>query len=573
MSGAVVKIHFNAVVAQMVNPDQDTRLIASEILSYKVAGSEHMKSFASKSWDGYSSLYKMSSNSFPAGFVRYLKRKLEKRGCRVVLKRTAPRVAPLGPEQPVVDSFPFTEKYSYQFETVDRLVNLGAMIAQVATGGGKSRIFKIACARINRPTLFLTTRKTLMYQMAAQMKDQGRELGIMGDGEWTPTETGVNFAIVDTLATRLQKPSLEEEIGVIVERISSEIEAVTGKILEKKGMNISDNMLKHAPKQVQEKVAAYRKAIEDKMWAKHPRSEIAKQAQAKLKIKESRRQDVIKILRKMEFVALEEAHEVSATGFYDIMNQCRAADYRLALTATPFMKDDQEANMRLMAVTGPIGIRISEKQLIDLGILAKPYFYYFEPENPKGLFRGSGWQKAYKVGIVESAPRNNFIIKETVRAASYGLPVMTLVQQTAHGRLLKKMLNEAGVKTEFISGECKQATRQKALNKLKDGEIQCLIGSTILDVGVDVPAVGVVVLAGGGKAEVSLRQRIGRGLRAKTTMPNICFVFDFNDRHNNHLSKHSKMRRAVVAETPGFAENVQTNLFQYEKFGLKKLEK
>ncbi|MBH8434009.1 hypothetical protein I8Q59_09430, partial [Acinetobacter baumannii] len=43
----------------------------------------------------------------------------------------------------------------------------------------------------------------------------------------------------------------------------------------------------------------------------------------------------------------------------------------------------------------------------------------------------------------------------------------------------------------------------------------------LLDGGVDVPAVGLIILAGGGKAEVALRQRIGRGLRAKKFGPNV----------------------------------------------------
>jgi superfamily II DNA or RNA helicase len=36
------------------------------------------------------------------------------------------------------------------------------MIAQVATGGGKSNICALTVARIKRPTLFITTRSVLM---------------------------------------------------------------------------------------------------------------------------------------------------------------------------------------------------------------------------------------------------------------------------------------------------------------------------------------------------------------------------------------------------------------------------
>ncbi|MFX5809068.1 helicase-related protein, partial [Acinetobacter baumannii] len=77
-----------------------------------------------------------------------------------------------------------------------------------------------------------------------------------------------------------------------------------------------------------------------------------------------------------------------------------------------------------------------------------------------------------------------------------------------------------------------QGERKSALTELANKDIDVLIGTTILDVGVDVPAVGLIILAGGGKAEVALRQRIGRGLRAKKFGPNVAFIVDFTDQHN-----------------------------------------
>ena len=72
----------------------------------------------------------------------------------------------------------------------------------------------------------------------------------------------------------------------------------------------------------------------------------------------------------------------------------------------------------------------------------------------------------------------------------------------------------------------------------------------------DVPAVGMVILAGGGKAEVALRQRIGRGLRAKKTGPNVAFIVDFSDTFNKKLKEHALERRRVVESTKGFGENI-----------------
>jgi len=98
--------------------------------------------------------------------------------------------------------------------------------------------------------------------------------------------------------------------------------------------------------------------------------------------------------------------------------------------------------------------------------------------------------------------------------------------------------------------------------------IQVLIGSNILDVGVDCPALGMVINAAGGKAEVNLRQRIGRGLRSKKTGPNVCFFLDFTDIHNKHLGKHSATRRGIVQATPGFDENIllDSQDFPYDLF-------
>ncbi|MEI4920497.1 DEAD/DEAH box helicase family protein, partial [Klebsiella pneumoniae] len=51
-----------------------------------------------------------------------------------------------------------------------------------------------------------------------------------------------------------------------------------------------------------------------------------------------RRELVKRFLSSVSLLILEEAHESSGSNFYDIARLCINADYRLALTATPFMK-------------------------------------------------------------------------------------------------------------------------------------------------------------------------------------------------------------------------------------------
>lgn len=510
-----ITIAYNAVNAKLVDADRSAMLLVSKLLSYEVEGADQTTAFKSGHWDGRSSFFEMRLARFPAGFVHLVSQQLTKRGYEVsVLRKPLP--TPNGPERPLFDPFGYTNPdYGYQAEVSDKLVRHGRLIAQIATGGGKSRVAQIVTARIMRPTLFLTTRSVLMYQMKEHyesmlrgltthhdMADAGKHtVGVLGDSVWDPRKF-INVGMVQTLIARLKDPD---------------------------------------PFQPEEKQAE----------------------QARIKA------HTIRLLEMFELVILEEAHEASGNSYYDILSHCKNAHYRLALTATPFMKESGEANMRLMAVSGPIGIRVSEKQLIDSGILAKPYFKYLDiPERPAGLLKRTRWPNCYTIGVVENAARNAAIIKEAVRAVVYKLPIMILVQRKDHGKTLETALRQNGITSKFIFGDSDQATRKAALMALSKGEIQVLIGSTILDVGVDVPAIGMVILAGAGKAEVQLRQRIGRGLRAKKSGPNIALIVDFSDLGNQYLTQHALQRRQIIQDTPGFSENILTEGQDFDFKGL-----
>lgn len=501
---ATLTIAHNAVTARIIGADRDVKLQIQKLLSYKVAGCEMSDLFKSRRWDGRSSFFEWAADKFPAGFVHLVYHNLSRSGHRVNIARK-PFPEPLGPVDPKVDDFPADPLRAYQPEVVDRLLRHGKIIAQVATGGGKSRIAKLAYARIGRMTLFLTTRSILMHQMKDAFEgDMGIKVGVLGDGEWSPRK-GMNVGMVQTLVARLKDPA--------------------------------DNATK-----------------------------AEKAAQLELQAKTR------KLLSMFELVILEEAHEAGGDSYFNILNHCENAHYRLALTGTPFMRDDEEDNMRLMAVAGPVAIRVTEQELIEKGILAKPYFKVIRlKELPDRLRRTTPWQRAYKYGIVENQFRNLAILNEVVRARQHGLTSMVLVQQTAHGDLLRAAMEKAGLRASYIRGENSQDERKREIARLKDGSIDVLIGTNILDVGVDVPAVGVVVLGGGGKAEVALRQRIGRGLRAKKSGPNVCFVVDFHDDGNQHLKDHAKQRHAIIQGTPGFAEGIlpEGADFPYAELGFK----
>ncbi|MBA8881705.1 DEAD/DEAH box helicase [Phyllobacterium myrsinacearum] len=512
---SVILAH-NAVTAQIRNADKSVDAIVSDLLSYNDSSIDG--TFASNVGmvSAYSSFYQMTNHTFPAGFVHLVERTLIKKGYQVRLVRKA-LPEPLGPFSPIVDEFGNDNPdYDFQIKALRSVEKYGRGIIQVATGGGKSKIAKLIMARYRRMTLFITTRGVLLYQMKDQLDALGLNTGLMGDGEMKVTK-GVNLGMVQTLVQALEVPDLARERRAVTK----------SQHLNKK----KDTFI----------------APED----------VGKLAKQRYDEKVAKRNKIIKVLEMMEVVIGEEAHEAGGNSYYEILKYCKNAQIRVALTATPFMRTNAQDNLRLMAAFGSILIKVSEELLIKRGILATPHFKFMSVEGAQGLHRTSPWQRAYKLGYTDNMNMHKAIIRDGLMARKVGLPFMVLVQHTSHGDTLVELMKRVGLRIMFIRGENNQKERKAALTALKNGTIDGLIGTTILDVGVDVPAVGLVMLAGGGKAEVALRQRIGRGLRGKPKgIPNFAFIAMYSANLNTTLREHDAQRRAIIQQTPGFAEGI-----------------
>jgi superfamily II DNA or RNA helicase len=505
---AIVQLARNAVVAKLINPTREVASFVTSLLSYEVESN-------GIGWSGKSSFFDVNTNTFPAGFFYLVQQELTQIG-HMVQPIARPHFEPLGPENPIVDEFGNDNpNYDYQMKALRQVEKHGAGIIRVATGGGKSKIAKLIMARFRRMTLFLTTRGILLYQMDDQLKDIGLNTGQVGDGELRFVR-GVNLGMVQTLVQALEVPDMPKEIRAVV-----------------KSINLSKNKNPDMP-----------------------REQILALAKEKFDAKTRRREAIIKFLALIEVVIGEEAHEAGGTSYYEILRHCKNASIRVALTATPFMKDSAADNMRLMAAFGPVLIDIPESLLIERGILAKPYFKFVDCKPPLVLRKSSPFERAYTLGYID----NNFMLEDMLfdaqNAAERDLPILTLIARKKHGDNVLSFYRERDLRFEFLKGEDDQKARRAQLDRMVEGKLNGIIGTTILDVGVDVPAIGLVQLAGGMKAEVSLRQRVGRGLRAKKVGPNIACIADYSVNLNNTLRDHARQRYNIIQRTPGFVEGI-----------------
>lgn len=238
----------------------------------------------------------------------------------------------------------------------------------------------------------------------------------------------------------------------------------------------------------------------------------------------------------LDCVIIDEFHHASAATYQEVNEKhLRNCYYRIGMTATNFRNDGSD--LALEAVLSEVLYEYTIKQAIADGFLIRPKFHIEETS----LEARSTYQKEYKEGIVENEERNDLIAQIAEHHAADS--VIILVQQIEHGEKLKDMIPSA----TFLHGDEKDSVRVNVMNDYRKGKIKCLIGTSVIGEGVDLPRASILILAGGGKAKSAVMQNVGRVLRpfeGKTT----AIVYDFTDTGSSYLEEHSKLRQEIYQQ-------------------------
>ena len=131
------------------------------------------------------------------------------------------------------------------------------------------------------------------------------------------------------------------------------------------------------------------------------------------------------------------------------------------------------------------------------------------------------------------------------------------LQRQQHGKTLEDMLNKKGRLAKFIYGESSMTDRAWTLDQFEAGALDVLIGSSILQEGIDIPCITALINASAGKSSSSYYQKIGRAIRThKEGNKTRAIVVDFVD-SVKWLDKHSKERIRVLKTEPLYQVKIQ----------------
>jgi superfamily II DNA or RNA helicase len=249
--------------------------------------------------------------------------------------------------------------------------------------------------------------------------------------------------------------------------------------------------------------------------------------------------------RPIDIVMVDESHHVPADSYIALLRKTKCP-VRIGFTGT--VRDDQEGMMKSMGILGDVIYDYPYQQAVSDGYLSQAYIKMLQPETCLQTAQNGAYRDVYNMGIIHHQNRNELIVREArgfVR--ENGLTCLVQVKETQHGELLAGMF---GDDAEYIHGGTSREQRLAVKNELKIGKIKIVICSPIWDEGIDLPDLGAIIVAGGGKSSIKSIQKVGRGLR-KTKEKDVVQVVDFYDNSHRYLRSHSR-ERVRIYESRGW---------------------
>ena len=246
-------------------------------------------------------------------------------------------------------------------------------------------------------------------------------------------------------------------------------------------------------------------------------------------------------MRELDIVVVDEAHLFGGDGNsqYTLIMRNTLAPVRIGLTGTA-PDPEKEVGMVLEGMLGPVIEKVSYEEGNRVGILSNVKFEFIRVPKRPALGDLKQYDEIHQNALVENRQRNLLILDKVAELIGRGMTVLVFINQIAQGRCLQELASLLDLDVLFIQGSTENEVREEVKQGIIDGEIRCVISSKIWREGVNIPNLGAVILAAGGKAELSNLQSIGRGLRSADGKEHAVIV-DLLDPYR-YLAEHTVQR-------------------------------
>jgi superfamily II DNA or RNA helicase len=234
------------------------------------------------------------------------------------------------------------------------------------------------------------------------------------------------------------------------------------------------------------------------------------------------------------------------------------AFFRFSFTATP--KREAGDTIVQVGLFGPILHEYRYKEAVADGYVTPVNVFIVKlPRCRVKSLPVEPYAPFYREMIVDNVVRNDVLADIAVACINTGKSTLGIAQQIDHAinlsDLIKQKLvmsgwsnTDAARQVDYVHGQDPDRLQKKDL--FENRTIKCLIGTSLYDEGIDIHAISAVILAGGGRSERAVLQRVGRGQRLDIGKHTL-IVFDLWDDFHHKPLQHSK-RRLEIFKKEGY---------------------
>lgn len=472
----------------------------NKVLTVEVPGHEHMPLFKRGDWDGFKHYFEWKPRRFRRGLLGLVQRNT---GLKIEILETDVDAAVVPPVPLLeVDGKKFGEGREYQPGTLVALLAARGGIAHLATNAGKTAVIAgiaAACHVVGKSVTILENRVDLALQVRKELE------------VWSGLRVGLWSG---------QGKKIEDVMVVMVPAITPALNRINRE--------------------------------EGRAWDWR----------------------IIERLRATAVWVVDECHHVNTESYERVLDLNREA-WRYGFSGTVPEETSCEG-LEVRAMLGDVLSVVSNAELIAAGISAKPTIRLVEYEVDglenkakdfgqkikgtcmKSVFVGEGMGDNGKpMKYMFSVPVYTTKMREFVMNYS-------LRHDFAFWDLVKKLLDRHGVApavvlvdwvefatdlakhigAEVLHGKLSKMERARVLEGFKEGRINRVVATSVLDEGISIDRIRVLLLANAGSSIRQFLQRIGRGLRKKVE-DNTLTVYCFVQYGHKYLIEPSKKRIAL----------------------------
>ena len=269
----------------------------------------------------------------------------------------------------------------------------------------------------------------------------------------------------------------------------------------------------------------------------------------KMTLDEKQKSDIRDLVQQAQFVFCDEVQHAACSTLQSILFNSPKARFRIGGSASPWRDDGLD--LLIEAYFGRYLCDIPASYLIKRGYLIKPRIVFNHFRQTLGM--AANFNAHYSAYVTENSARNNWIADRAKFHLDKGRPTIILVKWVSHAETLAPLIPNCEILAASGSSHKTPKKRKELLDRMRKRELMCIIGTSLLDEGVDIPSASVGIFAGGGKSSTRALQRVGRFIRRDEAFPDKseAFIEEFYD-HTKWLKHHSDDRRRILETEPEF---------------------